>query len=129
MKKTSIYGILMAILMAVLLISIHTADAYTYDSDIDPKIINSWILITIQPLDKHRILMIYKNPDVTAEILIATTSIQYPGTCVGFSYYKKGTAHIFLYDEDTVCYKEIQDQELSVIMKQLFQKMLGYVGT
>lgn len=131
MKRALMYGMLAAILMAVLFISVPITSAYTYDSDIDPKAIEKWNLVGAQPFDKY-LLMAYKNPNTTEEILAAIILSRFPGICVAFVYYKNHEAHLFLYDRGARHYVRERDQEWSELvdlMEKLFHIMLGYIGT
>lgn len=128
MRKISMYGILVAVLMAILLTSISIANAYTYDSDIDPKAVREWNMVLMEPFDQY-ILVGYKNPDIAADILAAIILSKYPGICVGFSYYKNSKVHPFIYNVNTDHYTRVESRNLTKFMKRIFQEILGYIST
>jgi len=129
MKRASICGVLAAIfLVAILFASADAISSYTYDSDIDPKVIKKWNMVFMEPFDQ-RLLMAYKNPDIAAEISAGFIVSKYPGVCVAFSYYKNNKAYLFIYNRDTRHYMREKNQKIVEFMKQMFQRILGCIST
>lgn len=110
--------------MALLLTA--TAQAYTFESVIDPAVFPSWDTVLMEP-GPSGVAVLVKNPDTAATVKAAALFVHPSGVVLAYVYLVEGKAVQYVLMDD--CYKETPlSPEASQVLERHLKKLSGMVS-